>query len=185
MVRNAVPPFWHPRDSRQESRDQFMPTGFESEPVGLEAEHARRLAAAAADGDAASFAQLLEMHRPRLRRLIVLRISPSLSRRVDEEDILQEVYLHASQHLVDFIKCADLPFFVWLRGVALHVLLEVHRRHLDTQMRNARREVHIANASPLDASSQISGMAICRLGNQSEQRRSKARMGIAAARDHQ
>lgn len=114
---------------------------------------ARRFVEAALAGDAASVEQLLAMNIQRLKRIIALRISPNICRRVDEDDVLQEVLLQASQHLADFLKCGDIPFFVWLRGLTLNVLQEVHRRHLDTQMRDARREVPIA--SSLDATSQV------------------------------
>ena len=36
-----------------------------------------------------------------------------------------------------------MPFFLWLRGIAGHKLLELHRRHLGTPMRDARREVSL------------------------------------------
>src|SRR5262249_44445431 len=36
-----------------------------------------------------------------------------------------------------------IPFFLWLRGVAGNKLLELHRHHLGTQMRDAGREVSL------------------------------------------
>src|SRR5262249_8246146 len=56
---------------------------------------------------------------------------------------LQEVYLAAAQHLPDYLGQSAMPFFLWLRGIAGHKLLELHRRHLGTPMRDARREVSL------------------------------------------
>ena len=36
-----------------------------------------------------------------------------------------------------------MPFFLWLRGIASNKLLELHRSHLGTAMRDARREVSL------------------------------------------
>ena len=36
-----------------------------------------------------------------------------------------------------------MPFFLWLRGIAGNKLLELHRYHLGTPMRDARREVSL------------------------------------------
>ncbi len=130
-----------------------MTSVFGNEQTLSDDVQARRLVEAALTGDVASVGKLLGMHSQRLKRTIALRISPRISRRFDEDDVLQEVYLQATKHLADFLKCGDVPFFVWLRGLTLNVLLEFHRRHLDTQMRNARREVPISPS--LDASSHV------------------------------
>ena len=112
-----------------------------------------RLVASAVQGDEASLARLLDLHTGRLTRMIALRIDARLSRRVDVDDVLQEIHWQASQHLQDYLRTPDVPFYLWLRGVATNILLELHRRHLGTQMRDARREVPLPPGLSLAASS--------------------------------
>jgi RNA polymerase sigma-70 factor (ECF subfamily) len=102
-----------------------------------------RLLQCAAGGDQASWGALLIRHEERLRRMIAFRLDQRLQGRIDPEDVLQEVYLAASQHLADYLRQPSLSFFLWLRGIAGNKLLELHRHHLGTQMRDAGREVSL------------------------------------------
>jgi len=131
-----------------------MQTSFDdTAPPALD-EH-DRLVKAAATGDEASWERLLKLHSGRLSRMLTLRMDGRMSRRVDVDDVLQDVYLQASQHLASYLRTPGAPFYLWLRGVAANVLLELHRRHLSTQMRDARRELPLPGGPPLDASSQV------------------------------
>jgi RNA polymerase sigma-70 factor (ECF subfamily) len=103
-----------------------------------------RLLRRAADGDQASWGELLTRHRERLRRMVAFRLDQRLQGRIDPSDVLQEVYLEASQHLAEYLRQEPaLPFFLWLRGITGNKLLELHRHHLGTQMRDAGREVSL------------------------------------------
>src|SRR5262249_21780451 len=42
-----------------------------------------------------------------------------------------------------YLRRPEIPFFLWLRGIAGNKLRELHRHHLGTQMRDPRREVSI------------------------------------------
>ena len=97
----------------------------------------------AAGGDQESLGKLLIRHEDRLRRMIAFRLDHRLQARIDASDVLQEVYVEASQHLAEYQKQGSLPFFLWLRGVAGNKLRELHRHHLGTQMRDAGREVSL------------------------------------------
>ena len=46
-----------------------------------------------------------------------------------------------------------MPFFLWLRGIVGNKLLELHRFHLGTQMRDAGREVSLYRGTMPEASS--------------------------------
>ena len=46
-----------------------------------------------------------------------------------------------------------MPFFLWLRGIAGNKLLELHRHHLGTPMRDAGREVSLYRGALPEASS--------------------------------
>ncbi len=114
-----------------------------------------RLVESAAAGDRASLESLLHIHTSRLSRMIALRIDRRLSQRFDVDDVVQEVHLQASQHLADYLRNPAVPFYLWLRGVAVNVLLEHHRRHMGTRMRDVRVEVPLDPIPSLEASSQV------------------------------
>jgi RNA polymerase sigma-70 factor, ECF subfamily len=97
----------------------------------------------AAAGDVESWGALLTRHEGRLRRMIAFRIDARMQGRIDPEDVVQEVNLAASEHLAEYLRKPEIPFFLWLRGIAGNRLLELHRRHLGTPMRDARREVSL------------------------------------------
>ena len=102
-----------------------------------------RLLEQVADGDRESWGALLARHEPRLRRLVAFRLDPRLQGRIDPGDVLQEVYLAATRHLSSYLQRPAMPLFLWLRGIAGNKLLELHRHHLGTPMRDARREVSL------------------------------------------
>src|SRR5919202_898086 len=112
-----------------------------------------RLLRRAAGGDQEGWAALLAQHQDRLRRMVALRLDRRLQGRVDPSDVLQEAYLEAAAHLADYLRRPDMPFFLWLRAVAGHKLLALHRQHLGTQMRDAGREVSLHRGSLPGASS--------------------------------
>jgi RNA polymerase sigma-70 factor (ECF subfamily) len=106
-----------------------------------------RLLARAAEGDQAVWGALLARHRDRLRRMIALRLDHRLQGRLDPSDVLQEVYLQAAAHLADYLRDPAMSFYLWLRGIAGNKLLELHRHHLGTRMRDAAREVSLYRGS--------------------------------------
>src|SRR5262245_25565481 len=89
-----------------------------------------QLLARVARGDGAAAGPLLERHRPRLRRMIALRLDPRLRRRIDPSDVLQEALGEASRQLDDFARRRPVPFYPWLRQLAWECLVRLHRRHL-------------------------------------------------------
>lgn len=96
----------------------------------------------AAGGDAAAWGALLMTHEPRLTRMVAFRLDPRLHGRVDAADVVQEAFLAAAEHREDYFRADPaFPLFLWLRGVVSNKLLEVHRHHLGTHMRDAAREV--------------------------------------------
>jgi RNA polymerase sigma-70 factor (ECF subfamily) len=107
----------------------------------------------AAAGDPMSWAELMKRYRLRLRRMVSFRMDPRLQGRVDPSDVVQDVCLEAWQHLGSYVKQPDTAFFLWLRAVAGHTLLDLHRHHLGAQMRDARREVSLYQGSMPGATS--------------------------------
>jgi RNA polymerase sigma-70 factor, ECF subfamily len=105
------------------------------------------LLARAAAGDGAAWGALLTAQQERLVRIAAFRMDPRLRGRIDAADIVQDAFVEAAAHQADYFHApADAtPLFLWLRGVVSNKLLEVHRYHLGTRMRDAKREL------PLDA----------------------------------
>ena len=94
-------------------------------------------------GDAGALADLFAMHRPRLWRMVNFRIDRHLAGRVDPDDVLQEAYLAAAQRIEHFAAGGFASPIVWLRLIVQQTLVDVHRKHVGTQMRDAGREVSI------------------------------------------
>lgn len=101
------------------------------------------LVARVQDGDEQALAELFSMHRERLRRMVEFRMDRRLQGRVDASDIVQEAYIDAAQRVHHYTKKPEMSFFVWLRQITTQRLIDVHRRHLDAKMRDARQEVSI------------------------------------------
>ena len=99
-----------------------------------------------------ALAETLVAERDRLHRIIEHRMDPKLSGRVDPGDVLQETFLEARKRLTRYLEDPKVPVFVWLRGVALDTLINVHRRHVEAQRRDAGQEVSI-QATAVNASS--------------------------------
>ncbi len=119
----------------------------------MDSSETNRLLERAASGDDASWGKLLMRHEARLRRIVSFRLDPRLRGRVDASDVMQEVHLEASRHLADYLKEPGMPLFLWLRGIAGHKLLEMHRHHLGTPMRDARKEIALDRGGLPGASS--------------------------------
>ncbi|HEV3436764.1 MAG TPA: sigma-70 family RNA polymerase sigma factor [Gemmata sp.] len=96
---------------------------------------------------------MLEEHRPRLRRMVALRLDPRLHGRIDPSDVIQDTYLEASARLAEYLQKPTLPFFLWLRFLAGQKLVTLHRHHLGRQMRDAGREVSLYRGRLPEASS--------------------------------
>ncbi|MGD2111343.1 MAG: sigma factor, partial [Phycisphaerae bacterium] len=94
-------------------------------------------------GDDEALAELFSQHRERLWRMVHFRLDQRLLGRAGTEDILQEAYLAAAKRVHHFAEESTTSFFVWLRMIVMQTLIDVHRRHLGAQMRDADREVAI------------------------------------------
>jgi RNA polymerase sigma-70 factor (ECF subfamily) len=93
--------------------------------------------------------------RERLWRMVRFRMDPRLASRVDPDDVLQEAWLAATQRLKHFLAAESMSPFVWLRLIVGQTLVDVHRRHLGAQMRDAYKEVSL-NVAALSQSTSVS-----------------------------
>lgn len=87
-----------------------------------------------------AIAELFSSNRERLLRMVSFRMDPRLRGRVDPDDVVQEAYLDAVQRIHHYTEKPITSIFVWFRLIVAQTLQTVHRRHLGTQMRDAKRE---------------------------------------------
>lgn len=91
-------------------------------------------------GDTTARSRLLERHRPKLRRMVAIRLDRRLTARVDPSDVVQESLVEAAARLSEYVRDRPLPFYPWLRRIATDRLADVGRRHLHAGRRSVERE---------------------------------------------
>jgi RNA polymerase sigma-70 factor (ECF subfamily) len=72
--------------------------------------------------------------------MVSFRMDPRLRGRIDAADVVQDAFVEASAHREVYFRAPTVPLFLWLRGVVSNKLLELHRHHLGTHMRDVKRE---------------------------------------------
>ncbi len=104
----------------------------------------------AADGEErrAILNRMFEEQKPRLLRMIAVRMHPKVRARVGASDIVQETYVEAFKHVEDYARDPRMPFFLWVRRIAGQRLMKAHRFHLDAQRRDARQEQRAERCIP-------------------------------------
>lgn len=107
------------------------------------AEREQKLVNLILQGDEDALAELFGMFRDRLWRIVNFRLDRRLRGRVDPDDVLQEAYLNAAARLDRFVHDASRSCFVWLRLIVSQTLIDIQRRHLGAQKRDARKDVSI------------------------------------------
>jgi RNA polymerase sigma-70 factor (ECF subfamily) len=117
---------------------------------GVQADDLLRRARA---GDPRALAALFDRYRDRLRHMVRLRLDRRLAGRLETSDVLQEAFVEASKRLTQPPREREMPAFLWLRLVTGQALIDLHRRHLGAQMRDAGLEVSLHRGSLPRASS--------------------------------
>jgi RNA polymerase sigma-70 factor (ECF subfamily) len=112
-----------------------------------------RLLEQARAGDKEALNALFARHRPRLRRMVELRLDRRLLARIDASDVIQEAHVEAVGRLEEYLSAPRYPLFLWLRLIVGERLLKLHRHHLGTRMRDAGLEVSIYRGALPEASS--------------------------------
>jgi RNA polymerase sigma-70 factor (ECF subfamily) len=109
----------------------------------------------ATKGDQQALAALFARYRERLGRLVRLRMDRRLCGRIDTSDVLQDAYLDAARRLHEYAAAPAVPVYQWLRAQTGQRLIDLHRRHLGAQMRDAGQEVSLHRGA-LPAASSVS-----------------------------
>ena len=88
-------------------------------------------------GDQQALAVLFARYGERLRKMVRLRLDRRLSGRIDTSDVLQDAYLDLARRFPEYAASPTVPFFIWLRSLTGQRLVDVHRRNLGAEMRDA------------------------------------------------
>ena len=94
----------------------------------------------AAAGDPSAAGQLFERCRPRLVRMMAVRLDASITARVDPSDVVQECLAEAHQKLPVYLQSRPVKFYPWLRAIAWQRLVKIHRTHITRDRRSVHRE---------------------------------------------
>jgi RNA polymerase sigma-70 factor (ECF subfamily) len=107
-------------------------------------------------GDPHALDELLAGHQQRLRHMAELRLDRRLHVQVSAADVVREACAGAAERLGEYLRDPRLPFFLWLRQLVGERLLDLHRRHLGPQARDAGLEVSLyRGALPLASSAAL------------------------------
>ncbi len=111
------------------------------------------LVAKIASGDVNALAQFIELRRPQLTAYIERELGSQLRRKVEPDDIFQEMSAEAVRALPT-AKLGDWDPFSFLCEIARRRIIDLHRRHFGAQKRDAGREVSLGTPGGSDGSSQ-------------------------------
>src|SRR5262249_34876788 len=90
--------------------------------------------------DRGALGQLLERYRSYLALLARLQINQRLRGKLDEEDLVQQTFLLAQQHFVQFRGTTEHELVTWLRRILAHSVANAVRHYLGTKHRDLRLE---------------------------------------------
>ena len=97
--------------------------------------------------------ELFETDRQRLTQMVRLRMDRRLQGRVDAADVLQESYLECAKRFGEYLANPSMPLYLWVRFLTGQKLIDLHRHHLGTKMRDAGQEVSLYRGALPQASS--------------------------------
>lgn len=96
--------------------------------------------------DSAALAEFMELRRGQLTAFIQRQLGAQLRRKVEPEDVFQEMSAEAVRAL-EHADLKDRDPFGWLCKLAERKIIDLHRKHFDAQKRDAGREVPLAAPS--------------------------------------
>jgi RNA polymerase sigma-70 factor (ECF subfamily) len=82
---------------------------------------------------------ILERHRERLSQLVQFRMPPALLDCMEPSDVVQETFVEATRRVEEYIRKPSVPFYLWLRFLALQKIVQLRRRQ-QARKRDIRRE---------------------------------------------
>ncbi len=103
-----------------------------------------QLIARVRQGNVAAMGEFLEAKRPQLLAFIQRQLGPQLRRKVEPDDVFQEVSVDCMRSL-DKVDLADRDPFNWLCQLVERRIVDAHRKFFSTQKRAAGREVGLGS----------------------------------------
>ncbi len=94
-------------------------------------------------GDRAAMAEFLDQRRPQLLAFLHKNLSDAMRRKVDPEDLAQEVHMECVRVVGD-VEIGDQDPFNWVCKVAERRIIDAHR-HFGARKRDAAREVPLGS----------------------------------------
>jgi len=91
-------------------------------------------------GDRDALGQWLNVRQPTLRAYIEHRLGAALRRKIEPEDLVQEVHADAIRSFPE-VDLSQRDPFGWLCQIAERRIIDAHRRYFGSQKRDAGREV--------------------------------------------
>jgi len=92
------------------------------------------------NGGLDAFGARLESCRERMRHLVRVHMHPLLQQRLDIDDVIQDIHLAAWQRLKQWEAGVSVPFFIWLRSIALQTIQNLYRFHFTAEKRSLLQE---------------------------------------------
>ena len=114
----------------------------------------------AATEDQAAIGELMSLHRARIRRMLAIRMGQEMSARVDPSDIVQETLVEAARLLPQYLAHRRIAFYPWLRDLAIHRLIDLHRRHVLAARRSTKSEEPQAMLLPDESCVDLAGRLV-------------------------
>lgn len=111
-----------------------------------DADHDTKLLARLRSGDEAALAEFVEANRSALMGFLHARIGSHLAKKVEADDILQDACVEAIRSLAKAPLDTWDPLH-WLFQICERKIIDAHRRHFESQKRNAAREASIPDGS--------------------------------------
>src|SRR2546421_728317 len=104
-------------------------------------------------GDASSLGRLLGQYQAYLRLLAKVQIDRRMQSKVDESDLVQEVFLEATRKFDQFRGGTEAELIAWLREILASKLIDLFRHYYGAQRRKISLEQDLAVG--LDRSSRL------------------------------
>ena len=118
--------------------------------------------------DHEALGELFMLYRERLWRMLYVRLDRRVTSRVGPDDVLQETFLDVARRIGEYLADPEVPFYVWLRFLAVQRMQMVQRTHLGTQMRDVGLEVALPHGVPFASAESMAGQLVGHLTSPSQ-----------------
>lgn len=105
------------------------------------------LARRASHGETGAFEPLIAAFRPRVEAFVESHLGPAGRKHTDVEDVVQETFAKAFQHIERLKWRGEDAFFSWLAGIAQNVILSASRKTRRAHLR-LEQDIEASGVSP-------------------------------------